>query len=379
MTDTPEVRARRLVDELTHRGAVSQRMAAALRAVPRHLCIPDTIYRHERGRAGNDLVPVRRGEQPEEWLRLVYADEAVNTQVDDGQPAEDGTGWEVTSSSSQPSVVAGMLDELHAQPGDLVLEIGTGTGWHAALLAHLIGPENVTSVEVDSTIADRARAALDSAGYGKISVITGDGVVGCPGGAPYHQVIATVGVARVPYPWVEQTRSGGRLVVPLTGDYQPPGVVALTAHGDGTASGRLSGPADFMALRAQPGRHRPPVHTVLDDVPAERETTTDVHPWHLAGDRDAATAIGQWVTGVRRVWQPAGPLGTLWLYAAESRSWASLELLDQPPYPVRHAGPRPLFDEVIDAYRWWRDASAPAFDQWLMTVTPERQTITLDR
>ncbi|HEY4007456.1 MAG TPA: hypothetical protein VGM60_20060 [Pseudonocardia sp.] len=186
-------------------------------------------------------------------------------------------------------------------------------------------------------------------------------------------------MARVPYPWVEQTRAGGRLVAPLTGDYQPPGVVALTAHGDGTASGRLAGPADFMALRAQPGRHRPPIHTALAELPAERETSTEMHPWHLAGDRDAATAIGQRVTGVRRVWQPAGPLGTLWLYAAESRSWASLELLDQPPYPVRHAGPRPLFDEVIDAYHWWRDASAPAFDQWLVTVTPERQTITLDR
>jgi protein-L-isoaspartate O-methyltransferase len=169
VTDTPEVVARRLVDDLTQRGAASERMAAALRAVPRHLFIPDLIYRHDRGRAGNDLVPVHRGQQPEQWLRLVYADEAVNTQVDDGQPGQDGTGWEVTSSSSQPSVVAGMLDELRPDPGQRVLEIGTG--WHAALLAHLLGPENVTSIEVDSTVADRARAALDSAGYGKTNVV----------------------------------------------------------------------------------------------------------------------------------------------------------------------------------------------------------------
>jgi hypothetical protein len=202
-------------------------------------------------------------------------------------------------------------------------------------------------------------------------------VVGCPGGAPYDRVIATVGVARVPYAWVAQTRSGGRLIVPLTGDYQPPGVVTLTAQRDGTASGRLAGPADFMALRGQPGRHRPPLHTALADLPAEQETSTEMHPWRLAGDRDAATAIGQRVTGIRRVWQPAGALGTLWLYATDSRSWASLQLLDQPPYPVRHAGPRALFDEVIEAYRWWRDAGEPAFDQWLVTVTPERQTITL--
>ncbi|HEY4007240.1 MAG TPA: hypothetical protein VGM60_18935, partial [Pseudonocardia sp.] len=166
MTDTPEVRARRLVDELTQRGAASQRSAAALRAVPRHLFIPDTIYRHQRGRAGNDLVPVHRGERPEQWLALVYADEAVNTQVDDGQPAEDGTGWEVTSSSSQPSVVAGMLDELRPDPGQRVLEIGTGTGWHAALLAHLVGAENVTSIEVDPCVADRARGRARRARQG---------------------------------------------------------------------------------------------------------------------------------------------------------------------------------------------------------------------
>ena len=104
----------------------------------------------------------------------------------------------------------------------------------------------------------------------------------------------------------------------------------------------------------------------------------DVHPWHLAGDRDAATAIGLRVNGIRRAWQPAGALGTLWLYAADSRSWASLQLLDEPPYPVRRAGPRALFDEVIEAYRWC-DAGEPAFTQWLVTVTPERQTITLQR
>jgi protein-L-isoaspartate O-methyltransferase len=270
-----------------------------------------------------------------------------------------------------------MLDELRPDPGQRVLEIGTGTGWHAALLAHLVGAENVTSIEVDPCVADRARVAL--AGHGKVTVITGDGAAGHPDRAHHDRVIATVGVARVPYPWVEQTRAGRRLVAPLTGDYQPPGVVALTKHGDGTASGRLAGPADFMALRAQPGRHRPPIHTVLDDVPAERETSTGVHPWRLAGDRDAATAIGQWVTGVRRVWQRAGPLGTLWLYAAESRSWACLELLDEPPYPVRHAGPRLLFDEVVDAYHWWRNVGEPATNRWLVTVTPEQQTITLQR
>lgn len=75
---------RRLVDSLVEQGEIGERWAGVLAAVPRHLFIPDTVYRHEPGRPGNDLVPLRKDEQPEQWWRLVCSDRPVNTQVEGG-------------------------------------------------------------------------------------------------------------------------------------------------------------------------------------------------------------------------------------------------------------------------------------------------------
>lgn len=376
MTGQPELLLRRLVEELVGWGEITERWAAVLRAVPRHRFLPDVIYRHERGRPGNDLVPLRRADEPGAWLELAYSDVPINTQVDDGNPGPDGSGFEVTSSSSQPSVVAEMLAELDVMPGDRVLEIGTGTGWNAALLAHVAGAGNVTTIEVDPDVAAHARAALQANGYSAVATVVGDGVVGWPGEAPYDRVVSTVGVAAIPYPWVEQTRPGGRIVAPLTNSYRSPGLAVLTRHGDGTASGRLAGPATFMGLRAE----REPRTRGCDVVtrPPDAKSTTELHPHHVTGNRAAAIAIGFRVRGVHWVWQPIGALGTLWFYAPQSGSWASLELLERPPYPVEQAGPRRLWDEVAEAYQWWVDAGEPGVRDWLITVDHERQWVELD-
>ncbi len=103
--------------------------------VPRERFIPDRFWRHEPNRTGNDLVPVDRRTDPRTWAALVARDEPVDTQVDNGHPAPDGTGREVTSSCSDRRVVAEMLALLDARPGGHVLEIGTGTGWNAAILS----------------------------------------------------------------------------------------------------------------------------------------------------------------------------------------------------------------------------------------------------
>lgn len=377
MTASPGALARRLVDSLVEQGEMSERWAEVLAAVPRHLFIPDTIYRHEDGRPGNDLVPLRRGADPEGWLRLVYSDQPVNTQVDGGRPDVDGAGFEVTSSSSQPSVVAGMLEELAAAPGDRVLEIGTGTGWNAALLAQVVGAHNVVSVELDPAIAGRARASLTVSGCRSVTVVTGDGVHGHRPGAPYARVISTVGVSSVPYAWVAQTGRCGRIVAPLTGEYHPPGVVCLVRDVDGTATGRLAGDAAFMGLRGTSRRVRGSGATRSSTATSE----TDLHPYRYAGDRNAATAIGLRVHGVHKVWtdDPDRPgTGTLWLYGPESGSRATVTVGAGPPHPVEQTGPRRLFDEVEAAYRWWLDAGEPLVGDWLVTVTPAGQEITLE-
>jgi len=181
--------AERLRDALTGRlreqGTVrTDRVEAALRAVPRHLFVP--------------AVP----------LHEAYADDPVYTK-------HDGSGASI-SAASQPSIVAMMLEQLQVEPAARVLEIGAGTGYNAALLAHLAGDGGrVTTIDVDEDIVAGARSALAAAGAQDVSVILGDGALGHPDGAPYDRIIATVGAWDLPRAWLEQLAPSGRLVVPL--------------------------------------------------------------------------------------------------------------------------------------------------------------------
>lgn len=228
----------------------------AVATVDRSPFIPDTVY------VSSDttgwLVPLHRADDPDRWDTLIHSDEPVVTATayDPRLPEHlrdpaTGRGVMATSSSSAPPIMARMLDALALAPGMRVLEIGTGTGYNAALLTHLTGPGTVTTVELDPELATHARAALDTTGY-QVSVITGDGAAGHPSGAPYDRVVATAAVHTVPYPWVNQARPGGLIVAPWAPTFHPDGpLVVLTVGEGGTAQGRCVGPAHFMPLHSQ--------------------------------------------------------------------------------------------------------------------------------
>ena len=179
-----ELRAQ-LVELLHDRGAVrSERVAAAFRRVPRHVFVPDVA--------------------PQD----VYADRSIAIKLQDGIPV---------SSSSQPAIMAEMIEMLDLRGGQRVLEIGAGTGYNAALLAELVGPSgSVVTIDVDAELVGAARRHLDDAGYAHVRTLCADGVHGDPSGAPFDRIIATVGVEAIPVAWIEQLRVGGRLVAPLT-------------------------------------------------------------------------------------------------------------------------------------------------------------------
>lgn len=361
--------------ELTASGDLTPQWRPVFEAVPRHLFIPDLVWREQR-----TLTPLRKSDDPATWLELVYANSPVITQVDDGHPIGPGLiGNEISSSASQPTVVAQMLAALQVEPGMSVLEIGTGTGYHAALLAHHLGGENVTSIEIDAAVASHARKALADAPYGDVTVVTGDGAAGYPPHAPYDRVIATVGACDVPAAWVAQTKPGGRILLPWASEYHNGGLLALTVADDGTASGGIVGNVAFMLLRDQRSRYSSLRDAIYDEDQA-LITSTDVHPYRVAGDYDASFAIGVRVPRCRNVYRRpvTGEEFQLYLVDAWSRSWACLHHHpNATEYRVRQLGPRRLWDEVRAAYHWWIGAGRPPASQWTFTVTPEGQRIEL--
>ncbi|MGH3896806.1 MAG: methyltransferase domain-containing protein [Pseudonocardiaceae bacterium] len=210
-----------LVEQLTADGDLTPEWRATFLAVPRHVFIPDTIWRHDPTIDGpNDLVPVRRREQPDRWLEIAYENWSVTVQVDDGYPVgPDGHGRDISSSASHPGIVAQMLAASGVQPGERMLEIGTGTGYNTALLAHRLGAPNVVSVEIDERLVEHAQRALKTAGYDAVTVLAGDGALGHHDRAPYDRVLCTASVQHVPDAWVSQTRPGGRILTPWANAY----------------------------------------------------------------------------------------------------------------------------------------------------------------
>jgi protein-L-isoaspartate(D-aspartate) O-methyltransferase len=175
-----------MVDLLVHDGAIrTDRVEQAVRAVPRHLFVPEA--------------------DPAD----AYRDRAISTKTT--------AGGQPMSSLSQPSMVVAMLEQLAVQPGDHVLEIGTGTGYNAALLAHLAGATGtVTTIDVDPDLVVSARRHLDAAGAAQVSTWVGDGAAGWPDDAPYGRIMVTVAAPELALTWTEQLADGGRLVVPLS-------------------------------------------------------------------------------------------------------------------------------------------------------------------
>ncbi|WP_031476729.1 methyltransferase domain-containing protein [Streptomyces bicolor] len=207
----------------------------AFAAVPRHLFVPyyyvGVVGGYER-RWGQSPDPGAR----ERWVRGAYADTPLATRLRDG---------ELVSSSSQPSLMAMMLVALQVEDGNRVLEIGAGTGYNAALLAHRLGDDDlVTTVDLEPEITESARRHLAAAGYQPV-VVTGDGARGVPERAPFDRIIATCTLPSIPRAWLAQCRPGARILTPLA-----TGLVALAVRDAEHAEGRfLHTPAYFVPLR----------------------------------------------------------------------------------------------------------------------------------
>lgn len=141
--------------------------------------------------------------------------------------------------SSQPSTVATMLDLLDVEPGHAVLDVGAGSGWTTALLAHLVGPSGrVLGVELDRRLAAWGAENLERHGAGDHArlVRAQPGVLGCPDEAPFDRILVSAMARRLPEPLVEQLRTGGVMVAPVAGklwrvELRADGERHITRHG----------------------------------------------------------------------------------------------------------------------------------------------------
>jgi protein-L-isoaspartate(D-aspartate) O-methyltransferase len=207
-----EARERLVAEHLVPQGITDSLTLAAMRTVPRHEFVP---------------------EDQRAWS---YADTPLPI------------GHEQTI--SQPAVVAFMTQAVRPRPGLRVLEVGTGSGYQAAVLAET-GAE-VWTVEIFRVLADEARTRLRRLGYERVRVRHGDGYAGWPDAAPFDAIVVTAGADSIPPPLIEQLAPGGRLVMPVGDPYVDQRLVLLEKDAAGRVASRDLLPVRFVPLLRGP-------------------------------------------------------------------------------------------------------------------------------
>lgn len=372
----PVTTTEQLTADLT--GRIPAAWAGAFIAVDRAAFIPSRIWVYDDR---NEPRPLDRDTDPQRWRQVVYSDTAIMTQFDNGATVwPDTAGEQPTSSASQPSLVLDMLDSLDVQDHHRMLEIGTGTGYNAALLAARLGDRAVSTIEIDATVAQQARTNLVTSGYTP-TVITGDGAAGYRAGAPYDRIIATVSVrpGELPYAWVDQTRPGGIIVTPWGPDYHNGVLAHLVVDEDGAASGHLSSNLAFMRLRAQQDAICPLDTGETGDA---QETTTSLWVYEVVGEFSGALIIGLLVPHCHKIVDEDADdeyHHFVRIHDCATGSWATVDVhRGSTTHPVRQYGPRRLWDEIEQAHLWWVQHGRPAHTRFGITATATEQWAWLD-
>ena len=179
--------------------------------------------------------------------RFVTPDQRRRAYVDTPLPIPAG------QTISAPSMIAIMLEEADLGPGLRVLDVGTGSGYNAALLAAIVGPEGVVSIERHPELVTFAKENLAAAGFGGVTVVEGDGTLGHAPRAPYDRIVVTAGAPRIARSWVRQTKLGGRILAPLGRSTFSQVLVIATKTGADTVAERKGTPCAFVPLIGREG------------------------------------------------------------------------------------------------------------------------------
>lgn len=367
--------AEKLADDLVKSGDITDgRWRDVFARIPRHVFVPHFAYNTNTPEGTRyDLVSSAKPEQHDEWLKGVYSNTTLLTQVN-GRPVEkifaggSGYGWH-SSSSTAPGLMAWMLGVVAIADGNRVLEIGTGTGYNAALLSDRLGGDRVTTVDIDEQLTRLARERLAGIGL-RPTVVTGDGRAGYPANAPYDRVVSTCGLGYVPPAWIEQTKPGGLIVTNVCGMVGGAMLLAVVEEGN-TAVGRfLSRWAGFM-----PSRHPKP-----QDVGYSGDSisgTTKVDP-DLLADPAFGFLAELHVPRARLYWATHEDGRNISGLKVHDGSWAEVYEPDSGGERyVKQGGPQRLWDRVEEAYALWEESGRPDWSHFSFEARPEVQIVTL--
>jgi protein-L-isoaspartate(D-aspartate) O-methyltransferase len=200
---------RRMVDDVRARGVDDRRVLTAMEQVPRHRFVPEDMR-----------------------------DSAY-----DDRPLPIGEGQTI----SQPYIVGLMTELLALKPSDKVLEIGTGSGYQAAVLSRLVA--DVYTIEIVKSLGEQARTVLDRLGYKNVHTRIGDGYKGWPEAAPFNAIIVTAAPKEVPKPLLDQLAVGGKLVVPVGSSWQD--LTVYTRQRDGSFHKETVLPVRFVPMTGE--------------------------------------------------------------------------------------------------------------------------------
>jgi protein-L-isoaspartate(D-aspartate) O-methyltransferase len=212
--------------------AARSRMAAEIASMAR-----ETAGETGRTRFA-DAVMTAMGKVPRH--RFVPAGQEASAY--DNRPLPIGEGQTI----SQPYIVALMTDLIEPKPTDAVLEVGTGSGYQAAVLAELV--ERVYTIEIVEPLGRRAAKLLADLGYRNVEARVGDGYAGWPGSGPFDAIVVTAAAPEVPRPLIDQLKPGGRMVIPVGGSGEVQQLLLVQKERDGSATTRQTLPVRFVPM-----------------------------------------------------------------------------------------------------------------------------------
>ncbi len=369
-----QARARLVAGLREHSLIRNDQVAQAFLTIPREIFV-SSFYEQE----GGSWVrrEAEKGE-PDAWIEALYQDEPpLITLLDEHQCP--------ISSSSAPTVMAMMLEALALESGMRVLEIGTGTGYNAALLAFLVGdPTLVTTIDLEESLAQAAEEALH-ASVGPVSVHAGDGRLGVPARAPYDRIVATASAPGIPRAWYEQLAPGGRIVMDLQGSLRKSSFLIVEKRADGSAVGHFDPRyLSFMPLRPLESLATRPVSRLLCEPETSRISVSSDQAAQLLQDRNFLWFLQWSQPGITLAREMPGADGRPFYTIIDPQKETIIQLSpDAPPDAWRgvwvgyQRGGEHLWDTVTRAYEQWDHLGRPGLDAYSVIWEKQQQAFRL--